>query len=489
MFAVRSFVLTTVPEQLHKPMMTFMDAFDVRKLPVFYLLAKSHKGATITNDRWPSRPVVGLSRWSTTFCSVLLSTLGSLMLKLDRVVDPMNAPLLDSLDFVHRLRTWSKRDGVNDLRFTSIDFSALYTNFVWTDVLQAFSYWRCHTLTRQNQGILTPNEVLFASWLLAPISVDDFESLQASLPYLSIPHSDELSIGLVLFNFVWAHNIFHAPTEGVYRQVFGFSMGTNCAAPWANLILRYYERVNCFDKPEHPPIGVARFIDDVCLVHPSSHTPNVVSHLKSVFPPHLPFTVDVVGVTGGFNFLDVRVVSVSPLIHCVHFKETHSCNYIPFNSDTPVHIRRGWIHGECVRYLRLNSHSAFYTACLRRLRLALLRLGYPSSWFSPFPLAWSSRHMYMHRKMRPPREVVHVFKLNYNGVIRVNWGKAVKSLCYNLHQVMPALRLFCILQPSLNLRRRFHGAKIRSLLALERRIMRQVDIVDMPTQELLLNLG
>ena len=122
------------------------------------------------------------------------------------------------------------------------------------------------------------------------------------------------------------------------------------------------------------------------------------------------------------------------------------------------------------------------------LRLALLRLGYPSSWFSPFSLAWSSRHMYMHRKMRPPREVVHVFKLNYNGVIRVNWGKPVKSLCYNLRQVMRALRLFCILQPSLNLRRRFHGAKIRSLLALERRIMHQVDIVDMPTQELLLNL-
>ena len=359
------------------------------------------------------------------------------------------------------------------------------TQYKYIDAVRAV---RCHTLTRQNQGILTPNEVLFPSWLLAPISVDDFESLQASLPYLPIPLSDELSIGLVLFNFVWAHNIFHAPTEGVYRQVFGFSMGTNCAAPWANLILRYYERVNCFDKPEHPPIGVARFIDDVCLVHPWSHTPHVVSHLKSVFPPHLPFTVDVVGVTRGFNFLDVRVVSISSLIPCVHFKETHSFNYIPFNSDTPVHIRRGWIHGECVRYLRLNSHSAFYTACLRRLRLALLRLGYPSSWFSHFPLAWSSRHMYMHRKMRPPREVVHVFKLNYNGVIRVNWGKPVKSLCYNLRQVMPALRLFCILQPSLNLRRRFHGAKIRSLLALERRIMRQVDIVDMPTQELLLNL-
>ena len=49
-----------------------------------------------------------------------------------------------------------------------------------------------------------------------------------------------------------------------------------------------------------------------------------------------------------------------------------------------------------------------------------------------------------------------------------NWGTPVESLLYGLRCLMPTLRLFCIMQPSMNLRRRFHGAKIRSLLSLER---------------------
>ena len=134
----------------------------------------------------------------------------------------------------------------------------------------------------------------------------------------------------MLFNFVWNHNVFNTPTEGVFRQVFGFSTGTNCAAPWANLILLYYyERLNCYDKPGAPPIWMSR-----CLVHPSSMSAHIVPFLCTVYLAHLPFTVDVVGVRGNFNLLDVRVISVFPVIHCVHFKETHSRNYIPFSSDT-----------------------------------------------------------------------------------------------------------------------------------------------------------
>ena len=53
MKAARLLVLRTVPDPLYKPTMTFMDAFAVRKLPVFYLLAKSHKGTTIVDNRWP----------------------------------------------------------------------------------------------------------------------------------------------------------------------------------------------------------------------------------------------------------------------------------------------------------------------------------------------------------------------------------------------------------------------------------------------------
>ena len=411
-----------------------------------------------------------------------------MVLRMDRAGDPLNSPLIDSLDFVHRLQSWPTRSDIEELRFTAIDFSALHTNFMWTDVADAYEYWHSYLLSRLNLDLLSPNEVLHATWLLSTISHSDFLPLVEFWPYLSIPHSADLSIGLVLFNFVWNHNVFHAPTEGIFRQVYGFSMGTNCAAPWANLILRYYEKTRCFDTADCPRLWLSRFIDDVCLVHPSSFSTHIVTYLKSMYPVHLPFTIDVVGTRGGFNFLDVRVISLHPLIHCVHFKDTRTCNYIPFCSDTPIHVRRGWIFGECVRYLWLNSHAAFYSLCLRCLRLALVRLGNPSSWFSPFPVTWFLHHSYMHRKMRPLREVVHVFRVRYNGAVRMNWGNPVKSLLYSLRHLMPTLHLFCIMQPSMNLRGRFHGAKIRSLLSLERRIFNHVDTLEMPTQDLLLNL-
>ena len=298
------------------------------------------------------------------------------MLKVDWACDPFNTPLADSLDFVHRLQHWATLPEAPRLRATSIYFIALYTNFVWTDVLHACSYWCPFLLHRLDRGFLSPNEVVFVSWLLSPISMEVFTPLPPAWLFLSIPHSHDLSLGLPLFSFVWNHDVFHTPTEGIYWQAFGFSMGTNCTAPWANLILRFYEKKHCFDRTDRPRLWVFRFIDDVCLIHLDSFTPQVIAYTRTLYPAHLPFTINVTGSTGDFNFVDVRVVSLSPLLHCVHFKATHTCNDIPFKSDTPLHVHRGWIHGECVRYLHLNSHPTFYTLCRRRLHLALLRLGY-----------------------------------------------------------------------------------------------------------------
>ena len=181
-----------------------------------------------------------------------------MLLRVVRTGDPLNSPLIDLLDFVHRLQTWSTRSDAEELRFTSIDFSALYTNFMWTDVADTYEYWRSYLLSRLNLDLLSPNEVLYATWLLSPISHTDFLSLPEFCPYLSIPHSVDLSIGLVLFNFVWKHNLFHARTEGIFRQEYGFSMGTNCAAAWANLILRYYEKTRCFDTADRPRLWLSR---------------------------------------------------------------------------------------------------------------------------------------------------------------------------------------------------------------------------------------
>ena len=121
---VRIFTMGTLSESLHNPLLTFMDAFRLPKLPIFYLLAKSHKSTTIRKGRWPSRAVVGLHQWATTFSSIILSTFSIILLCLEKNMDALNAPFIDSLDFVTKLRQLSSRRHVRDLHTTSIDFSA-----------------------------------------------------------------------------------------------------------------------------------------------------------------------------------------------------------------------------------------------------------------------------------------------------------------------------------------------------------------------------
>ena len=74
-----------------------------------------------------------------------------------------------------------------------------------------------------------------------------------------------------------------------------------------------------------------------CTMH--HFTPNVLPYLSTVILAHLRCTIDVLGVKGGLGFLEFHVISVAPLMHCVHFKRTHLCNSIHFHGDTAARIR------------------------------------------------------------------------------------------------------------------------------------------------------
>ena len=69
----------------------FFDNQPPPKLPVFYLLANAHKqGFGLSSiGRFPSRPVVGMHRWATTPCSIFLATCGTILLKADRALHPL----------------------------------------------------------------------------------------------------------------------------------------------------------------------------------------------------------------------------------------------------------------------------------------------------------------------------------------------------------------------------------------------------------------
>ena len=154
--SIHSFILASLPFELSKAFATFLHSFHFNRLPSFYLLVKSHVRLSIENNRWPSRPLVGLTKWATTGASIILSIFGNIALR----VDPTHAPLIDSLDFVSRLRDIASHDHAREYVVTSVDFNSLYTNFVWKDVVDTcqWDFWMKFLLERATHGHLTPYE-------------------------------------------------------------------------------------------------------------------------------------------------------------------------------------------------------------------------------------------------------------------------------------------------------------------------------------------
>ena len=117
-----------LPLSLNDFICVFSDTRVVSHLPRFRLLLKSHKSLRVdANGRWASRPIVGLTIWSTTASSTLMATAGQILLKLDRVVDELNTPVRDTHDLLARVRAQvNSRRGNGDLVLTNFDFNTLH---------------------------------------------------------------------------------------------------------------------------------------------------------------------------------------------------------------------------------------------------------------------------------------------------------------------------------------------------------------------------
>ena len=447
----------------------FLGSFGSVKCPMFYLMVKTHKSLEVKNGHWPSRPITGLTNWCTTPPSTLLAIIGEMFLRLDAICDPLQCSLRDSRDLVARLeelpRIWNFNDGPP--RISSFDFNSLYTNFTWGDIASAYTFWRAHWLQHHHSSRCTSLEKEFAEWLLNPIAPGDWAYLQYSFPYLKMDYHASLTLGEALLRVVFTHNIFQAPGAGVYRQAQGWSMGTNCAPAWANLILRSF----ILQSPAFlaGPALMWRFLDDGLLIHPQSATSDLVQKLQQTFPAHLPFECLVLGGTGDVQFLDLRIVRLSPPTYCTFFKSTNTASYIPWGSNTPRHTKLGWVKTELVRYLRTNSHPHFFYACVRRLHLATARLHYPKRVLNPLPVDWGDRDKYLHRQGTQGglEGRVHVFRVPFDSCIPVKWSRLMKKLQRNVNSVLPGVRMFCSFKSQANSRRVFHRNLMQTLSKIE----------------------
>ena len=111
----------------------------------------------------------------------------------------------------------------------------------------------------------------------------------------------------------------------LFVQCYGFSMGTNSAPPWAQLTLRYFEKM----RPLPPGIPLLRFLDDGLVLHRASETEMIKMCLQRMYLKDLPFAFEALGSAREVTFLDVKFISVEPLRTSVFSKSTHACAYMP----------------------------------------------------------------------------------------------------------------------------------------------------------------
>ena len=485
---LKQVIMPFLPPMMLEFLQNFLDFQHKPRLPNFYLLAKTHKEgfALKPNGRFPTRPVVGMFRWATTPSSILLATMGTILLKIDRHHDPLCSPILDTLDLLKRLRKFSSDPGWGadgrEWCISTFDFESLYTNFRWSDVSMAMDFWRAYFLQHESDALpISSHERVFLHCLFAEMPWEQFVELKTSFPYMNMDYQEHMYLGKFLMNVVFTHCIFLNEGVAIFLQLIGFAMGTNCAPSWAQLVLRAYER----RSPLPRDILLWRYIDDGFAVHPLSlSVQDVNTHLCKVYPKHLAFTFVDKASRCGIAFLDIWVVSLAPLRTSVYWKPSHACTYIPWRANVPRHTKCSWIRGECIRYLRICSHERFYALCLRRLTTAVELLDYPKHVVTQMILSWDE-----HSKVLIPRRErvlahvddvqcslsqveshesgviggggrvgiprVHILRAWHHSAVQLSWPRILHCIQKRLPFLKGKTRLFAILKPLASLRKLF----------------------------------
>ena len=160
----------------------------------------------------------------------------------------------------------------------------------------------------------------------------------------------------------------------------------------------------------------------------------LVTALRQIYPENWNMTFECCMQRTGIPFLDLYIISLSPLRTAVYSKGTHSCTYMPWSANLPVATKTGWIAGECVRYLRICSEELFYLLAWRRLRAALAFWGYPRRlWLPAPPVEWRHKSSVMTIKRH------QISDEGIEGMGRVGLGLFPSEFLYCVHRTTAAL--------------------------------------------------
>ena len=189
--------------------------------------------------------------------------------------------------------------------------------------------------------------------------------------------SDKIFLLMEVLEIILRFNIFEFDGR-FYLQTRGTAMGTPMAPPYANLFLFGLESAHFIGYAGI--IFFSRYIDDLLFVITSNITEYVL-HTLITLCPGIVFTYSVSDIKA--VFLDLLITksdkSEGKFEFCIYQKVINAYFYIPWFSDHPLHLKRGFIKGELLRYIRNCSYFEAYLDVQRQFYFRLRARGYPRS--------------------------------------------------------------------------------------------------------------
>jgi hypothetical protein len=291
----------------------------VNRSPRVTDLPKFHGIPKIHKNPWKIRPIVPMHSYATT--------------RIAMVVHFYLQPLMDKYPWI----CYSSRSFVSDLlretrgvagswRLWTADVQSMYTNIRTEELLLA--------LREAMEGVFEPQ---LGDFILGAV-----EFLNSS----------------VFFQF----------GETIFKQTYGIAMGLACAPTLANLFMAVWEaKANVSERFKF----YRRYIDDIFALTLGEDLSSLVS------PPGLVLDWES---RDSIPFLDCEVhlhgqeVCVKP-----YTKALSHYQYIPWNSGHPLHVKRGLVKTELIRYSSLSAKIEYFDEKKKKLHSLLRARGYPET--------------------------------------------------------------------------------------------------------------
>lgn len=370
-----------------------------RQAPYFRILPKLHKMATvILNSRTliPVRPIVASTNWITTNASkVLTEFLNPVMRKLPYILKD-SRELVRNNDNVHVLPKHS-------LVFT-IDIVNFYGNMLKDTVisqLRAYNIW-----ASESNDLYGTDYILIPEWAIQ------------------------------LTHWILSNNVFTFE-EACYLQVDGMAMGTNFAVVLANIFgFTLFEMDPLHSARLEALHMYGRYIDDIIGIWtlPEIDFVNFANFYNSrdnnikvtwTISRRLPFLDLYITLTPLSTFQDLLTVKFS-----CYQKPLNKYSYLTDASQHPKSLKRGFIKGELIRYVRNSSRQEDFVNMSFLFRHRLSKRGYSRQFLNTiFPsVTYAERQSYLQVKAKD-NEVVIPFIIRHSARLnRIKLGLILQKI-------------------------------------------------------------